>query len=549
MSEVRFYSRVSTKAACDPVKTVFICAPQVDAIDEKHLEEFAERSGWIDALEDDGALLIMPVCDDWSQASVDLLTEIYQKNRNSFLAPGGKAIPGRNGIVWTWETLIYLVGYGEGADYAGQVLVKHPNMFAGTALIKGGPHDFSDGSLASDHWLIANPSADYCTRNSDVPSAVWFFGTYEGQKEAADYFCTINRSTNVQKKTITVNGTEKNVPIRLYADQKEATAQVGIVEGDLNEKEISSLTLHNFFNHIIRWKNSPDGTLGYLSGKYDFYHGDLYQHHEVTVNGLSYPYAVHLPAGKSNEELTNIPVVFSIHGRGEPAWLFAEKNGWNELADASGEFIAVYPDSPENIWSITRDRDSISSIIEDLTRFYSINRSRIYLTGFSNGAVFTCQQMTTFPYLFAAASPWNGPSMEACSRMDASMMGNYYFAPDFLASGYEMPVWLCVGDNDTKAGLDRSEELAVYLQADHCDATVVKVLDQSNYYTASNGYNDGSRFNTHLYSSHSQIPMVGYTVMKNMPHGAVKEESKAAWAFMRRFARHNQSKEISYTGE
>lgn len=525
MVNVRFYSRVSTKACCDPVKTVFICAPQADAVDEAHLEQFAQRSGWKDALEEDGALLIMPVCEDWTKASDDLLMEIYQNDRNSFRAPGGKAIPGRNGIVWTWETLICLVGYEKGADYAGQVLIKHPNMFAGTALINGGPHDFSAGGLPSDHWLTARPSADYSVHNRDIPSAVRFYGTYDGQTEAVSYFQTINQK------------------------RKQTAARIELLPVPEDADKIACDTLHQFFNHIIRWKNSPDGTLGSLSGKYDFYHGTLYRHHDLTVNGRCYPYAVHLPKGKTPEQLQNIPVVLSIHGRGEPAWLFAEKNGWNELADETGEFIVVYPDSPENIWSISRDRDSIPAMIEDLSSRYSINRSRIYLTGFSNGAVFTCQQMTTFPQLFAAASPWNGPSIDACRKMDAALMGSYYFAPDFLSSGYEMPVWLCVGDNDTKAGIDRSEELALYLQADHCDKESETEWNGSNYYTEENGYFDGDRFDTRLYQNSAGVPMVGFTVMKDMPHGAVKEESKAAWAFMKRFNRPNASKKVSMTGE
>lgn len=525
MANYRFYSSVSTKAACDPVKTVFICAPQADAVDEAHLEQFAERSGWKDALEEDGDLLIMPVCDDWAKASEDLLMDIYQNYRNSFQAPGGKAIPGRNGIVWTWETMIYLVGYEEGADYTGQVLVKHPNMFAGTAFVNGGPHNFQAGDLPSDHWLTSHPSADYKIHNRDIPVAVWFFGMYDKQPEAVSYFQKINKQT------------------------QNPAAQVRVMDHVMDEDHISDITLHQFFNHVIRWKNSPDGTLGYLSGKYDFYHGDLYQHHVVKVHGLSYLYAVHLPKGTTAEQLQNIPVVFSIHGRGEPAWLFAEKNGWNELADATGEFIAVYPDSPDNIWTIERDRDAIKAIVSDLSSFYSIDHSRIYLTGFSNGAVFTCQQMSTFPQLFAAASPWNGPSMDACRRMGGALMGNYYFAPDFLSSGYEMPVWLCVGDNDTKAGIDRSDELALYLKVNHCAPSSETVMDGSNYYTKENGYCDGERFVTRLFRSSSGVPMVGYTVMKNMPHGAVKEESTAAWNFMKHFSRLNSSKKISFTGE
>ena len=167
MSERTFWSMLSTKANWDPVKTIFLCVPSEYSSSRELTEQFADVSGWKQEAEDDGALLIAPISSGWSEESYDLIPEIYDANRNLFRAVGGVSTPGRDGIVWTWETLIYLAGYKDGADYAGNVLVSHPNMFAGTLLVGGTAHDFTPAKEKSDHWLVKNPSADYQIRKCE----------------------------------------------------------------------------------------------------------------------------------------------------------------------------------------------------------------------------------------------------------------------------------------------------------------------------------------------------------------------------------------------
>ncbi|MDP3178897.1 MAG: hypothetical protein Q8M76_13405, partial [Spirochaetaceae bacterium] len=57
-------------------------------------------------------------------------------------------------------------------------------------------------------------------------------------------------------------------------------------------------------------------------------------------------------------------------------------------------------------------------------------------------------------------------------------------------------------------------------------------------------YSDGERFQTFLYKNLEGQPRVSFTLMKNMPHGAVYDESRAAWAFLKRFCRPEHSKKV-----
>lgn len=137
------YIYISTKTCADPVKTIFLCAPGEYAVSVGQAEEFAEKSGWKQQVEDDASVLIVPVVSDWSKADRDLIPKLYQKYKTKCKAPSGVSIPGRDGALWLWEVAIYLVGYQDGADFAGDTLVKHPNYFAASALVDGRAHDFT----------------------------------------------------------------------------------------------------------------------------------------------------------------------------------------------------------------------------------------------------------------------------------------------------------------------------------------------------------------------------------------------------------------------
>lgn len=533
MENQSFWYYLSTKAAWDPVKTIFLCAPATDAASPEKAEAFAKKTGWVDAVEEDAGLLILPLTENWQNEPLDRIPTLYQENRNAFIAKGGVSTPGRHGVVWTWETLIYLAGYGDGADYAGNVLIAYPNHFAGTVLVNGCAHDFTAGEKPSDHWLVPHPSPDYQVMNKEIPTSVWLFGDCGSSQPMVDYLKIVNKAEKTDHLPYVPEGAEK------YADPADPVRQICLLK-DIPEEDTASLSMRAFFDHIIRWKNGPDGQLRYRIGKTDFYHTRRYAHDQIKADGNVYPYAVYLPAGMKKEEVCGLPLVFSVHGRGEPAWIFAGKNGWEALADETREFIVVLPDSPYNSWFFERDPHAIPEIIQKIAEDYGIDTERVYMTGFSNGAVYTNQVCTAYPQLFAAASPWNGPG-RSFSRDHG--LGIYY-DDAFETSGYDLPIWIAVGDNDNKASGDREDELEVMLPANGCDRNKEEIRDGSNFYTREKGYVDGDRMTTRVFRNKAGKERVCLTVMKNMPHGAVWDESRAAWNFMKQFKRFKNSKKV-----
>lgn len=525
-----YYSYVSTKAAWDCIQTLFLCVPGEFAASAEKCEQFARESGWINVAEENGAVLVAPLAENgWKDFSRSWIPEFYEVHKNDFRAPGGVSIPGRDGVLWLWEVMIYLIGYEDGGDYAAQTVVKNPGFFAASAIFNGKITDFTAADEKTGHWFVKQPH-DYDLVNREVPSAVWLLGNTTW--ETMQYFWDAAQADTRAKGVYDQQDTE------IRYNRNEEAQQVRRTEST----QVSAATIMDrFFNKILRWKNGPDGQLKKYLGRKDYLTSEQFSHHSVSVNGLEYHYTVYLPSGMAREEAAGLPIVFSIHGRGEPGWVFAEKNGWQKLADETRQFMVVIPDSPYNIWMITRDPDSIREIAKDVLINYRADETRIYLSGFSNGAVFSAQQASTFPQLFAAASPWNGPGLSAVKVLGP---GEYVYCDGFEDSGYEMPFWTVVGDSDSKAGAFREDELDILLKANGCDRSTEEIWNGENHYLKEKGYLEGERFFTRVFRNEKGSVRVGLTVMKNMPHGAIWDESRAAWEFMRRFRRVNGNKQV-----
>ena len=137
---------VSTRACYDPAKTIFVIAPGEEAGNLASAERFAVRSGWQALAEYDGAVLILPLAQaGWNAEPASLPGLIYNRLRGGVESRNGKSLFGRGGKIWCWETMIYLVGYGDGAVFAGNCVVAEPGRFAAAALIGGAPGTIRPG--------------------------------------------------------------------------------------------------------------------------------------------------------------------------------------------------------------------------------------------------------------------------------------------------------------------------------------------------------------------------------------------------------------------
>jgi polyhydroxybutyrate depolymerase len=91
--------------------------------------------------------------------------------------------------------------------------------------------------------------------------------------------------------------------------------------------------------------------------------------------------------------------VLALHGHGGTGKSMNLLTGFNNLAEEAG-FIVVYPDGVDRAWNDGRDTIKrkdvddvgfISALISRLSGAYNIDRTRIYATGISNGAMMTAR--------------------------------------------------------------------------------------------------------------------------------------------------------------
>ena len=127
----------------------------------------------------------------------------------------------------------------------------------------------------------------------------------------------------------------------------------------------------------------------------------------LEVDGLKRTYIVHVPPG--NDSGTPLPLVIMLHGEGGTAKAAMWETGWAEKADQAG-FLAVFPNAlppdpsrPGNfiknpqLWNDGSDRffpgqkgpddvRFIAALLDEISARLAVDKGRIFVTGFSNGA-------------------------------------------------------------------------------------------------------------------------------------------------------------------
>lgn len=150
-------------------------------------------------------------------------------------------------------------------------------------------------------------------------------------------------------------------------------------------------------------------------------------------NGTARSYRLHFPLGSNSS--SGKPLVIALHGFGDNPWIMEVYTGLSRLADRNG-FIIVYPFGTGGLqdkyisWNAgsccstavvekVDDVGFINALTDNLISRYSVDPDRVYLIGYSNGAMLAHRLAAETPEKFAAASAVSG-----------SVAGESY--PDFI---------------------------------------------------------------------------------------------------------------------
>jgi polyhydroxybutyrate depolymerase len=142
----------------------------------------------------------------------------------------------------------------------------------------------------------------------------------------------------------------------------------------------------------------------------------------LLYDGQTRTYLLHVPSTYDGH--SPVPLVIVLHGGGGNAENIEKVTGFSDLADREG-FIVVYPDGTGRLdyrlltwnggfccgYALENNVDDVGfirALIPHLQQNYSINASRIYATGISNGGIMSYRLGAELSDILAAIAPVAG---------------------------------------------------------------------------------------------------------------------------------------------
>ncbi len=143
--------------------------------------------------------------------------------------------------------------------------------------------------------------------------------------------------------------------------------------------------------------------------------------HSINVGGRDRTYRLYKPAGLP----ASAALVLMLHGATGNAVQAERSYGWDQLAD-SAKFVVAYPDGFDRAWNVNGggccgpparqgvdDVAFISAAVADIVKNVSIDSSRVYATGISNGGIMS-YTLACNTGVFAAIGPDAATQLDPC---------------------------------------------------------------------------------------------------------------------------------------
>lgn len=168
-------------------------------------------------------------------------------------------------------------------------------------------------------------------------------------------------------------------------------------EGPTAEEDVSTSALHT--------AESPTAERHYDGGDYD---------ETISVDGRQRSYILHVPPAVNPQD--PLPLIIVLHGGGGQSRTVQRRLGFDAYADERGFYVA-YPESYQGMrWNDGRstvdsleanvdDVGFILAMIDEIAGEISLDRSRIYVTGVSNGGMLTYRLGCETSGVFAGIAP------------------------------------------------------------------------------------------------------------------------------------------------
>ncbi|NEQ49084.1 MAG: prolyl oligopeptidase family serine peptidase [Leptolyngbya sp. SIO3F4] len=206
----------------------------------------------------------------------------------------------------------------------------------------------------------------------------------------------------------------------------------------------------------------------------------------LTLDGQDYSYQVYVPRDYQPSE--NWPTILFLHGAGENGdeGLKQTHVGLGRAIRFNPErwpAIVVFPQGPgdeELSWHGDSSQIAMNALDQTIEEF-SIDESRVYLTGLSTGGEGSWYLGYEYPERFAAIVPICGfvdDPFEQSSFLPESSTDLY---ADLAERIQDIPIWIFHGDEDNVVPIEESRRMATALEAISADVqySELKGVDHS----------------------------------------------------------------------
>lgn len=527
------YQYIPKSGCYAPVQTATITVLR-EGCSEESAKELMETMGLYELSEEKHCLVLLPnpTADGWNyHADDNKKNDLLFLNRMQFLLAAGRD-------VGTHSSMSYYFGIGIGAAMAVTFAAHNPSAVT-SLYLREVPEKY-----------VVPAGAVY----SPVPAVIT--GDAQGAEEylAAADLLTEEHKTESGKYSVREN--RENCVIKLYMGPDEPLSKTLIY--DVWDK---------ICENVRRWPNDTKHH-GRHETRVDFVKEGFIEHQDdksLELDGqYVYTWYECVPDSVIEKQKAGepVPLVLCYHGGGCVPLYYAEQNRWHELGAKYG-FATVYPESPvQGHWNIGFDPNMPDDaqfslrIIDKMKEKYLIDETRIYVAGFSNGAMMANSMAAAYPDVFAAAAPSNAlfehyfddtRLLPYCHRQDFTL--KEVITKKKTAFDYIMPVVQTVGMADRIGGPwpntsdnDLSVRTINYWKTyNHIEVTPVPDPPASMVGLAADETEilgmDG-RFTVHKwYGREHSVPLYEMITVENLPHAVDLRTPYIAWEFMRMFRR------------
>jgi polyhydroxybutyrate depolymerase len=158
----------------------------------------------------------------------------------------------------------------------------------------------------------------------------------------------------------------------------------------------------------------------------------------ITVGELQRRYKVVAPRDIEDDE--ELPTVIVLHGLGVSAEGISRAGDWRQAVERD-RFLAVFPQGEANSWNMgpcclpaslvgVDDESFLEEVVALLQERPDVDEERMYLSGFSNGALMVYDFTCSHPGVFAAIAPMAGSNLSRCTPQEPTSLLHQHSDPD-----------------------------------------------------------------------------------------------------------------------